>query len=451
MTNQIGIYPWRIVWAAIIVLVINGERAACASVAAKAGDFLNSIGVCTHISQKVDDPDRVALCLTYCGIRNFRDDGSTDPATLQSFIHIHASTGAKLCLLPINGDIAKCLVEYEMISEAGALLAVEGPNEPNNGPITYHGQTSAYGYFTTYRPVAEFQRDLYAAVKADPKLADIPVFASSEAGGSEPDNVGLQFLTIPAGSRTLMLDGTAYADFANVHNYVCAHLSQIIDNDAWNAEDPTLKGRWDGLYGEFGCTWHRGFVGYAKDQLQTLPRVTTETGWATRGGKSLTEDQQGRLFLNLYLDAFKRGWSYTFIYMLRDDPVQGYWGLVHTDYTPKLSGTYLHNLTTILADRPGANPGKFDYSIMNEPATVHDLLVQKGNGTYELAVWDEKAIGSDSVIVKLGATPALIRIYDPTLGTSAVRTLGNAHSITLTLSDHPVIIEIPAAAPGHGP
>jgi hypothetical protein len=59
------------------------------------------------------------------------------------------------------------------------------------------------------------QRDLYRAVKSDPKLAGIPVFASSEAGGSEPNNCGLQFLTIPKGAGTLMPDGTIYADYAN--------------------------------------------------------------------------------------------------------------------------------------------------------------------------------------------------------------------------------------------
>ena len=53
-------------------------------------------------------------------------------------------------------------------------------------------------------PVALFQKDLYAAVKADAKLARIPVFHSSEAGGSQPDNCGLQFLTIPNGAGKLM-------------------------------------------------------------------------------------------------------------------------------------------------------------------------------------------------------------------------------------------------------
>ncbi len=357
--------------------------------AVRACDFLNSIGVCTHITQGEDSPDKVAKCLAYAGIREVRDDGSTNPKTLQSFIDVHRASGAKVVLLPVNGNIAASLEEYETLAAAGALLAVEGPNEPNNFRVTYKGAKSST---TTSMPVALFQRDLYAAVKADAKLAGIPVFHASEAGGSEPDNCGLQFLTIPSGASTLVPVGTKFADYANTHNYVCGHGLKGItqDNIAWNAEDPTLNGTWDGLWVEYGHTWWgKGFDGYTKDQLKKLPRVTTETGWNTRignggNGTAISEAEQGKLFLNLYLSAFKRDWSYTFIYMLHDSRSQGDWGFVRHDYSYKASATYLHNLTTILADNSSAfTPGKIEYTISDQPATVHDLLLQKSNGTFE--------------------------------------------------------------------
>jgi len=47
----------------------------------------------------------------------------------------------------------------QAVEAAGALVAVEGPNEPNNFPVTYQNQTSSYS--TTFAPVANFQRDLY--------------------------------------------------------------------------------------------------------------------------------------------------------------------------------------------------------------------------------------------------------------------------------------------------
>jgi hypothetical protein len=68
---------------------------------------------------------------------------------------------------------------------------------------------------------------------------------------------------------------------------------------------------------EYGKTWRKGFAGYPNADLAKLPRVTTETGWVTGGEKGLTQEQQGRLYLNLYLSQFTRGFKHTF-YMLRD-------------------------------------------------------------------------------------------------------------------------------------
>jgi hypothetical protein len=432
------------VMAAVVSFV--GNNAYAQTTAVRASGFLNSIGVCTHITQGEDNPTKVADCLAYAGIRAIRDDGSKDPKTLQSFIDVYKASGAKVVLLPINGDIAGSLVEYETLAAAGALLAAEGPNEPNNWHVTYKGATSSD---KTSLPIARFQADLYAAVKADAKLAGIRVFHSSEAGGSQPDNCGLQFLTIPEGAGALLPDGTKYADYANPHNYVCDHLTGITENNiAWNAEDPALKGKWDGLYVEYGHTWWgKGFDGYSKEQLETLPRVTTETGWSTHAGggghpNAISEEEQGRLFLNLYLAAFKRGWSYTFIYMLHDSRSQGNWGFVHADYAHKASATYLHNMTTILADKSSSlNPGKLNYAIPNQPITVHDLLMQKSNGMFELVVWGEQAKGSSDINVNFGAAHASVKVYDPTVGSKPIQTLAHASSVPLTLSDHALIVE----------
>jgi hypothetical protein len=44
--------------------------------------------------------------------------------------------------------------------------------------------------------------------------------------------------------------------------------------------------------------------------------------------------------------------------------------------------------------------------------------------------------------VYLGATFSTVAVYDPTLCASPRQTLNNVSSVLLTLSDHPVIIEI---------
>ncbi|MBU6403066.1 MAG: glycosyl hydrolase, partial [Verrucomicrobia bacterium] len=305
--------------AALMVLLLGASVSAGTAAepvpARSVRDFLDSIGVCTHIGQGIDDPSRTAAALAYVGIRNLRDDGSS--RHVQDWIAVHAQTGVRVVLTasgPDDRTRTSLLRMSRELAAAGALLALEGPNEPNNWAVTYHGQQSRAD--ATFLPVAQWQQALYAAAKNDPVLKHYPVFHSSEAGGAEPDNVGLQFLAIPPDAATLMPSGTRYADFANVHNYIC-RKPQIIDNMAWLNADPVFRGWSDGLYVEYGKTWRKGFAGYSDADLRRLPRVTTETGWVT-GGKGLTEEQQGRLYLNLYLAQFKQRFKYTFIYMLRD-------------------------------------------------------------------------------------------------------------------------------------
>lgn len=399
--------------------------------ATQADQFLSSLGVNVHIDQGYSGASYVDP-LNYLGVRAIR----TGSSRANDILLVHQKTGV---LANVFGDV-DTISFVRPLAAAGALLSVEGPNEPNNFPISYNGQPG--GGTKSWLPVAQLQRDLYSGMKSDPDLKKYPVFSPSETG-AEVDNVGLQFLTIPTGAGTLMPDGTKYADYANPHNYVSSTQNIYVDNQAWQAADPTLNGRWDGLYVEFGKTWYGHYQGYTNDQLQTLPRVTTETGWDSdmTGGERV----QGVVLLNTYLAQFKRGWRYTFIYQLRDGEggTTQHQGIFNPDSTPKLAATYIHNFTTVLADTSSAfTPGRLDYTIMNPPATVHDLLLQKSTGVFELVVWSEKASGTNAVVVSLSANVKSVKVFDPTSGTSATQTLSNINSISLSLSDHPVILEV---------
>lgn len=405
-----------------------------ASVAGSVPRFLNSLGVCTHIGQAVDDAASVGGVLPYLGVYRVRDDSHV--AATQNWIDLHRMSGAKVNLIAQSDSVADTMQVAKRLAATGALGSVEGPNEPNNQPVTYGGQTS--DRTTTFLPVANYMRDLYGRVRSNRALRGIPVFASSEAGGSEPDNVGLQFLTIPRHAGTLMPEGTRYADYANTHTYPDRSPGWV-DNLAWNVAAPTLNGAWDGLYVEFGHTWYGGFDGYATSQLATLPRVMTETGWATQGSGSISDDQQGRLTLCLFLSTFTRRWTQTFIYMLRDDPVQGYWGLVDTSYQPKPSGTNLHNLTTILDDNRNAavsTPALVSYSIADKPATVHDALVQKSNGDLYLLLWNEQANGTTTILLTVDGRPRQVEVFNPMVGSSPTQTLSGARPISLTMTGY---------------
>jgi hypothetical protein len=399
---------------------------------------LNSLGVNTHVNQGYSASSYVAP-LQYLGIREERD-GVGVASTLVS---LSKQTGVKF-IINDAGDLSGLISDATTLAAGNALLAVEGPNEPNNFTFTYDGQTAG-GYPGNWTPVAEFQRDIYTNVKGTAAISSYPVFGTSEEG-AEGTNVGLQFLTIPTGAGATMPDGTQYADYVNIHNYVSSNENVWVDNQAWQAASPTLNSYWDGLYGEVGVTWAKQFQGYSNAQLLTVPRVTTETGWDSSSNPGGTTGQ-GLVLVNTYLAQFKEGWSYTFIYELVDGQGStGDQGLFTSSFVAKPAATYIHNMTTILADTSSiANPGQLNYSIPNEPATVHDLLLQKSSGTFELVVWDERASSSsiDNITVNLGATFSSVNLYDVTVGTTPTQTYSNVSSLSLSMSQHAMVIEIP--------
>ena len=265
--------------------------------AASAYEFLDSMGINLHVDQGYA-PASYLQPLKFTGIRQVRDGARN----IASDIELHQSTGVRFAISSA-GDLDGLLAAGRTLARAGALLALEGANEPNNFPITYKGERSGPA---SWLPVAGFQRDLHAAVQSDPLLKRYPVFGTSESG-AEADNVGLQFLTVPPGAKTLLPPGTRFSEYANIHNYVIGNGNIYGNNQAWNAADPELDARWDGLYTNIGVTWRKHFQGYATDRLPGIPRVTTETGWdsvANPGGQHV----QGAVLTNSYLAQFKRGW-----------------------------------------------------------------------------------------------------------------------------------------------
>jgi len=413
--------------------------------AVAAADFLNSIGANSAIARRGESLEKTIECARYLGLRWFRS-GIEDLRDIQAFIELHRQAGVRFSWCPGSGgsDLPRLLETARVLAAEGALLAFEGPNEPNNWGITYQGEAGG-GKASSWMAVAKYQRDMYEAVKADPVLKDYPVWSISEVG-AQKDNVGLQFLVIPEGAETLMPAGTRYADYAVCHNYIYHPNSPgIEDNKTWNAADSSSACRVDGLYGNYGRTWARKFPGYSEEQLLNLPRVTTETG--TTIGSVVTEEIHALNLMSMYLAQFKRGWSHTSVYLLRDrvdEAGNQKFGFYRPDYTRRKAAVYLHNLTTILADDDAPKElGALDYSIANQPTTVHDLLLQKSDGRFALVVWGERVRGSDEVTVDLGRTFTTVMIYDPTLGTTPVQTLNNRQRLALTLTNHPLVIEIP--------
>ncbi|MES2456263.1 MAG: glycosyl hydrolase [Bacteroidota bacterium] len=411
--------------------------------AVSSNDFLNTIGANSAIASRGERLEKTIEIVKYTGLRWIRS-GYEGDVKMEDYLKLHQQTGLKFSYGLMSGgtDIARLLADGKKLAAARALLAFEGVNEPNNWALTYQGEKG--GRTMSWLPVAKLQRNLYAAVKNDTVLKNYPVWDVCE-NGAQRDNTGLQYLEIPKGAGTLMAEGTKFADYANCHNYfIHSSRPKPVDNQTWNAADPGPLCPVDGLFGNYGTTWGKKFKGYSEQELKRLPKVTTETGATLT--EHITEEMQARMFLTLYLSQFKRGWSYTSLYLLRDRSDEAgnqSFGFYKPDYTPRKAALYMHNFTTILADKPSdRKPTSLSYGIPDQPETVHDLLLQNSNGKFQLVVWAEKVSGSDHVNIQLAKKAGSVKIYDPTTGVQPIKSLSNVSTISLELTDHPLILEL---------
>jgi hypothetical protein len=143
---------------AMLVSIGHGVAApAAADVAAiRARDFLDSIGANSSISVRGENLQKTIECARYAGIRWFRA-GIEGDIPLRDFVALHKQAGVRFGWGLGSGgtNIPKLIETGRQMAAAGALLAFEGPNEPNNWGITYQGQ--AGGRDKSWVPVAKLQ------------------------------------------------------------------------------------------------------------------------------------------------------------------------------------------------------------------------------------------------------------------------------------------------------
>lgn len=398
-----------------------------------ASGFINSIGVNAHAGFGWTGYNNLALMvddLEYLGVTHLRDAMGTSPAA-QPVVEGLAAAGYKFdflvsSALPQTGTtgLQKYIVSLEkfVASHPGSISAIEGLNEANHQPFSYNGSSSLSA-------AAQFQSALYQAVNANAALGSIPVY-----------NLSLAYNDPQGYSQLGNMSGSV--DYANAHAYVSTSLTPSSSIAA------TLSAVMTAAPGK--------------------PVVITETGYTTQTNTQylgVNETVQAKSILNTLVDAYKAGVSATYLYELfdRDSSAantnpEANFGLFNSDGTPKLAATAIHNLTTILADdgKGGLQPtDPLNYTLSNMPATGNSMVLGKSNGAYELVVWAEPKLWNDStdtevsnaaqtVTVNLGGVHHTVKVYDTLTGTTAIASYTDVSTITIPVSDHPLIIEIDA-------
>ncbi|MBA5802996.1 calcium-binding protein [Rhizobium changzhiense] len=390
--------------------------------AVRINDIIRSFGIDTHIDYtdgKYSNVEEVVKALDHLGLDTVRDhapNSASDPNG-QTHLGDAAEAGVQFVFSAQRevdpATVAQRLHDFVQ-AHPGSVVGIEGPNEVNNWPVSYHGlsgQAAALAY----------QKDLSAAVNADPLLKNIPV-------------LGFTGYTVASAS-----------DYTTIHTY---------------AKD-----------GDQPYSWLSREAGVQRAADPGKPLAITETGYHTSltadtngGWEGVREATQAKLLLNTLMDGAALGSKQTFIYELLDaysDP-QGanqekHFGLFRLDYSAKPAATAIHNLTTILEDngatKASFSAGTLDYSIDGLPSSARSLLTEKSDGSYQIIIWNEPDIwnqttdtaiqaATTAVKVNLGASFGSVKVFDPVTGTTAIKSLSNVSSLTLDVLDHPVIIDI---------
>ena len=428
----------------LVFLVTLTTSAFAEKTAYRARDFLYTVGA--GFGTTGSDLDQARGCGAYGGFHVFRGGmGHTD-----EYLTLCKELDAKIVLFTFIGSVPKdkphaapspavVVAAAKPLAQAGVLLAVEGPNEPNNWPnFTYKGMTNTAKDWTA---LAHWTKDLYAAMKADPATKNIPILTCSALGG-QANNTGMQYLTVPTPKPdgVLMPAGTKFAD-----GY-CSH-GPYKDPGPWEAFQNTKQG--DAYKDLHYVDWNELVGGPSLDQMASIPKVISEMySFDSWGGKPSTI-AGGNGDVKNYLGAFAGGYLGTCAYVLtinngvHED--ENLFDFVDDQYRPLAAATVIHNLTTILADpSKDFSPSQLGYTISGAPKTCHDLLMQKSTGEFELVIFDERGAGftAFNLMVKLGGTHTNVKVFDVTTGTTPVQNLGSVNTVTLGMIDHPMIIEM---------
>ncbi|HVY55279.1 MAG TPA: hypothetical protein VHC46_05930 [Thermodesulfobacteriota bacterium] len=362
-----------------------------------ASSFLDSVGINTHLTY-TDTPyvrefDCLLEFLRESGIRHVRDRLSDRIAELGG----HGISSTVIADLDGNsnggrGTVRRIVGKIKAINAAGRyIVAVEGPNEPDNSWPKHRKVYKGFGFLHGKRGflagAVEFQKDLYKALKSDPETSALPVIGLSICPVHDP--LGLS--PNPLGESEL----SPYADWGNIHSFP--------GNNPYNVPFP-----YAGLERYY---WQSNFPSINLDEYPWAlelygrphapkPMAATEAGYATHI-KGVSETVQAKYIPRLCCEHFRLGFKRTFIYELADEfddgDVEAHYGLLRLDLTPKPAYTALKGLLRLLKDEGKTTTTRCpDYQLtVTGPEGyyrtdfLHHLILQKSDGDLYFLLWHE--------------------------------------------------------------
>jgi len=393
----------------MLTIVAMGTNAASAApVPARSADsFVGSIGVNTHFyytgTPYVDAFGVVKQRLAELGVRHIRENIAPNdrPDQYQRLRELSA-LGIKADLIlgdPRNGistlDRMIATVKNEL---PGAVDSVEGPNEFN-----------AQGVSNWVSMLREYQQHLYTAIKSDPALSPLTVIGPSITNWGDAEKLG---------------DMSGMLDVGCAHPYTSRPPETVVTES----------------------------LERSAQTAGTKPAFTTETGYHTAlNYKSsseaflpVTEAAQAVYMPRVFLEQFRRGVARTYSYELLNQfpdakltERESNWGLLRNDLSKKPAFDAVQNLIAILKDSgSGSATGSLDYSLEGNQENLRQLLLQKSDGSYYLALWRATSVwdavkqltldpGSSPISIKFKQPVSSVQLYAPNVSSAAVASVAN--------------------------
>ena len=413
--------------AACALMLVASTSQAAPEAAVSSGAFVDSIGVNIHAthfqgfpSTTYDDWNGVIGALQNLGIKNVRDH-VFDVGRLNQ---LTAATGAKVDgileadYFP-NGvltlDPSTVPAQIALAKSVNGLVAVEGPNEYDQFPgFSISGLT-------------QYQQLIYNGVRSDPTLSNIKVIAPSLTDRS---------------SFSSFSSLAAYTDAGNIHSYPLTYIPS------------------------FGLTsWQTA----AAQMVGAKPVWATETGYHVstllNQPFDISPAASAKYIPRLLMDDYTAGVQKTFLYELANDNVdptnsnaENNLGLVNTDFTLRPAGAAVKNLISLLGDTTAGAAGSLDYTITGGNSYLRHMLLQRADGKFILALWQDVSVfdkstngdltNADLPITLSFNTPiAGVKTYLPNGSISPVSSYGAVSQLGLTVPDQVMLVEISVPEP----
>ncbi len=425
----------------------SGHLHAAPVTAISADGFVDSFGTNVHWIQSsyLQNYTTLEARLSDLGIRHVRDGASVGtgpnnaaftPATnLYNHLGVDTNwiTGWRTGGYPAPLDPTKVGQEISTVKAnvpLGSIGAFEGPNEYDLSHDSR--ETNWAGTLDTY------QQNLFSTVNGDSQLAAKPVLAPS------------------------LTSAGAYTSAGNLDSSIDSAVLHL-----YQSSRPPGTAGW-GSNGYGSITYALNYCAYVQSPAHK-PVWATECGYAYSGTDFITEAVAAKYIPRMLAEFAVRGVQRTYNYELCSDQ----WGLLRGDLSTRPSFLAVKNLLNLLNDnswdttnkrwtQPSFTAGSLDYALSGTTANVHQLLLEKRNGVFYLALWQEvydPAYWTETWQPKYTADAAVtltvntsaqagVSIYtlngDGTMTTTA-GTLNASHQVALSIPDRITVVAITPA------